>query len=56
MNAVPWLDRRFDFDADDADRRVAECIYLERLAAQERGEIDSHSELEPTTEEINVMR
>lgn len=50
------LDPAIDFDADDADRRVAECIYLERLAAQERGELARDVELEPTPDEVKARR
>jgi PBSX family phage portal protein len=50
------LEPAIDFDADDADRRVAECIYLERLAARERGEIPADSELEATVDQIKEMR
>ncbi len=41
-----------DFDADEADRRVADCIYLERVAARDRGELDAAAALEPTADEV----
>jgi PBSX family phage portal protein len=50
------FDPAIDFDADDADRRVGECVYLERLAAQERGDLPVDAELEPTPEEITARR
>ena len=45
-----------DFDADDADRRVADCIYLERVAARDRGELDTGATLEPTAEEMAARK
>ncbi|MBK8009809.1 MAG: phage portal protein [Deltaproteobacteria bacterium] len=45
-----------DFDADDADQRVADCIYLERVAARDRGELDVTATLEPTAEEVAARR
>jgi len=50
------LDPAIDFDADDADRRVGECIYLERLSARDRGEFPPDAELEPTPDEITERR
>jgi PBSX family phage portal protein len=50
------LDPAIDFDADDADRRVGECIFLERLAARDRGELPAEAELEPTPDEIKERR
>ncbi len=50
------FDPAIDFDADDADRRVGECVYLERLAAQERGDLPVDAELEPAPEEITARR
>lgn len=50
------FDPAIDFDADDADRRVGECIYLERLAAQERGDLPLDAELEPTPDEVKARR
>ena len=45
-----------DFDADDADEHVADIIYLERLAARERGELGDEAPLKPTEEEIAERR
>ena len=45
-----------DFDADDADRRVADCIYLERVAARDRGELDAGATLEPTADEVATRK
>ncbi len=42
------LDPEIEFDAADDDRLVGECMYLERLAAQERGDLAPDAELEPT--------
>jgi PBSX family phage portal protein len=50
------LDPAIEFDADDVDRRVGECIYLERLAARERGDFGVDVELEPTPDEIKTRR
>jgi PBSX family phage portal protein len=50
------LDPAIDFDADDADRRVGACIYLERLAARDRGDLGVADALEPTPDEIKVRR
>ena len=50
------LDPAIDFDADDADRRVGECIFLERLAARDRGELPAEAALEPTPDEIKERR
>ncbi len=41
-----------DFDEEDADTWVAECIYLERLAEQESGAPDENTSLEPTADEV----
>ncbi len=41
-----------DFDADDSDQRVADCIYLERVAARDRGELDAGATLEPAADEV----
>ena len=45
-----------DFDADDADEHVADIIYLERLAARDRGELGDDAALQPTEEEIAQRR
>ena len=45
-----------DFDADDADERVADTIYLERLATREKGELDAEASLQPTDYEITARR
>lgn len=45
------LDPATEFDADNADGRVGECIFLERLAARDRGELPREAELEPTPDE-----
>lgn len=45
-----------DFDADDADRRVADCIYLERVSARDRGEIDAGAALDPTADEVATLK
>ncbi|MCC6649335.1 MAG: phage portal protein, partial [Polyangiaceae bacterium] len=50
------LDPAIDFDADDADRRVGECIYLERLAGRDRGDGGGDVVLEPTPEEVQARR
>jgi PBSX family phage portal protein len=50
------LEPAIDFDAEDADRRVAECLYLEQLAAQERGELPDDAALEPTDEQVRARR
>ncbi len=50
------LEAAIDFDADDADRRVGECIYLERLTARDRGDLPPDAELEPTADEIKERR
>ncbi|MFI5297485.1 MAG: phage portal protein [Polyangiales bacterium] len=50
------LDPAIDFDADDADRRVGECIYLERLAARDDAAIGVSDAVEPTPDEIKSRR
>jgi PBSX family phage portal protein len=44
------LDPAIDFDADDADRRIAECIHLERLHAGVVGALD------PSPDEVKERR
>ena len=46
------LDPAIDFEAEDAEQQVADAIFLERTAAQERGELDEGVSLEPTEEEV----
>ena len=46
------FDPAIDFDADDADQRVGDTIYLERLATRENGELAADASLQPTEEEI----
>ena len=41
-----------DFDADDADQRVGDTIYLERLAARDKGDLPADTVLLPTDEEV----
>jgi len=48
------LEPAIDFDAEDADARVAETIALERAAAVESGEADAVTE--PTPEEVATRR
>ncbi|MFH0899999.1 MAG: phage portal protein [Pseudomonadota bacterium] len=50
------LEPAIDFEAEDASRRVADCIALERLAAQDRGELAADAPAEPTAEEIAVRK
>jgi len=45
-----------EFDADDADQSVANSIYLERVAARDRGELEPTATLEPTAEEVSARR
>ena len=45
-----------DFDAEDVDQRVADVIYIERLAARDRGDLPADAPLEPTEEEIAARR
>ncbi len=50
------LEPAIDFTAGDASERVAQCIFLERLAAQERGELLPDAVIEPTAEEVSMQR
>ena len=50
------FDPAVDFDADDADQRVADTIYLERLAARDRGELPADTALQPTEDEVSARR
>ena len=46
------LDPAIDFDAEDADQRVADAIYVERLAARDRGDLADDAALDATDEEV----
>ncbi len=46
------LEPAIDFDDEGADHRVADAIYIERLAARDRGELAEGLPLEPTDEEV----
>ena len=50
------LEPAIDFEAEDADARVADAIFLERSAARERGELEDGAELEPTDEEVATRK
>lgn len=50
------LEPAIDFEAEDADARVADAIFLERSAARERGELEDGTELEPTEEEVAARK
>jgi PBSX family phage portal protein len=50
------LEPAIDFDAEDADRRVADAIALERQAAKERGELGADAATEPSADEIATRR
>ena len=41
-----------DLHADDADARVAQCIALERAAAQNRGELPANAPIEPNPADV----
>jgi hypothetical protein len=45
-----------DFEAEDAERRVADAIFLERVAAQERGELAEGVPLQPTDDEVAARK
>jgi PBSX family phage portal protein len=45
-----------DFDAEDVDQRVAEIVYLERLAQREQGKILGDVPLEPTAAETEARK
>ena len=45
-----------DFEAEDAERRVADAIFLERVAAQERGEFAEGVSLQPTDDEVAARK
>ena len=50
------LEPAIDFDAEDADSRVADCIALERQAAKERGDLGADALVEPNTEEVAARK
>jgi len=50
------FDPAIDFDADDADQRVGDTIYLERLATRDKGELEASASLQPTDEEIAARK
>jgi PBSX family phage portal protein len=50
------FDPAIDFDAEDADRRIADCIMLERQAARERGELAADQSLEPSEDEVATRK
>jgi PBSX family phage portal protein len=50
------LEPAIDFEDEDADERVAECIYLERTAARERGELTEDVPLDPSPEDVATRR
>ena len=45
-----------DFEAEDADRRVADALFLERVAAQERGELAAGTPLQPSDDEVAARK
>ena len=50
------LEPAIDFDDEGADEQVAECIYLERVAARDRGDLPEDAELDPSTEDVATRR
>lgn len=50
------FDAAIDFDAEDVEDRVADCIFQERVAARDRGELDDGAELEPSPAEIAARK
>lgn len=50
------LDPTIDLEAEDADARVADAIFLERAASRDRGELDAGAELEPTVDEVAARK
>ncbi|MEP0841210.1 MAG: phage portal protein [Phycisphaerae bacterium] len=50
------LEPAIDFDAEDADQRVADCVALERQAAKERGDLGADALVEPTGEEVTARK
>jgi PBSX family phage portal protein len=45
-----------DFDAENADQRVADCIFVERVAALDGGDGGKEPSLEPTPDEVAARR
>ncbi len=50
------LEPAIDFEDEDADEKVAECVYLERVAARESGELADGVNLEPSPEDVATRR
>ncbi|MBN1632142.1 MAG: phage portal protein, partial [Thermoleophilia bacterium] len=50
------LEPAIDFEDEGANEQVAECIYLERVAARDRGDLPEDAELEPSTEDVATRR
>jgi len=50
------LEPAIDFDADDVDDRIADGIYIERLAARERGELAEGAPLRPVDDEVTERK
>jgi PBSX family phage portal protein len=50
------LEPAIDFEDEDADEKVAECVYLERVAARESGELADGVDLEPSPEDVATRR
>ena len=50
------LEPAIELDAEDADARVTEALFLERSAARARGELPDGTPLEPDAEEIQNRR
>ena len=50
------LEPAIDFDDEGADEQVAECLYLERTAGRDRGELPEDADLEPSPEDVAAKR
>ena len=50
------LEPAIDFDAENADQRIADCIFVERVAASDAGEWDKATGSEPTADEVAARR
>jgi len=50
------LDPAIDFDAENADQQVADCIFVERVAALDRVDLGKTQSLEPTPDEVAARR